>query len=146
MIHALADAAPNLKSLTINSIHDVASQTEVRDQRDLVDAFARFKSLEILVFYGSMDALNVPNAELPSSNPLEHSEQWGTCYAKPAQCRKVASQFMVTCPRLQRLSFPVKSTIPGGDFNKVTYVRSRDSESATFQGFYMIDTSGWWMK
>ncbi|KAG6915593.1 hypothetical protein DXG01_010829 [Tephrocybe rancida] len=145
MIRALAESAPRLKSLTLNSFGGTSSKTSTQAHKEFLDAVANLRLIETLVLSTDMEALYEPNNEaLDNLNPLEHTEAWEQHSLNPVQCRKVATGFMEACRHLRQLSFPFRHN---KGFKTMTYLRTTDgSNAAKFDGFRTIDTSGWWMK
>jgi hypothetical protein len=158
VVRGIAREVPKLRTLTLCSrttvsfedlhvartVTDVICQVNTNDQQNLVDAVASFQQLDTLVVNYDMRALYDFNIESPDPhNPLEHTTFW--LGHSPAQCRKVATMFMAACPSLHRISFPLKTL--ANKRRDLSYVRpnSPDNE-AKLDGFYVIDTSSWWMR
>jgi hypothetical protein len=157
IICSIAQHVPNLRSLALSHFGEnkvslenfyaarmptLYCQVNADDQQKLVDAVSGFQQLDTLVFTFSMTALHEFNSESPDSlNPLEHTEFWSG--RSPAQCRKIATMFMASCPSLRRMSFPF--TTESG-VHPLCYIRpTPQSKVARLDGFYRIDTSSWWM-
>jgi hypothetical protein len=158
IIRSIAQQVPGLRSLTLSSprtvsfenlhyaqtVTDIICQVNIDDQQNLVDAVSSFQQLDTLVVNFDMRALYDSNIESPDPrNTLEHTAFWSG--RSPAQCCKVATMFMAACPSLRRFSFPLKTH--SNKTSDLSYVRpdSQDNK-AKLDGFYVIDTSSWWMR
>ncbi|KAF8069857.1 hypothetical protein FPV67DRAFT_988162 [Lyophyllum atratum] len=142
MIGCIAEHAPGLISLTVTTFVRVASVTTVDDQDKLLQALAGFPCLEILVL-GATDMLSL---YLPANDaPAEHDDSWKRHGLHPVSCGKIATSFIVACPRLHSLTF--WGTAKSASGVPLTYLRSKtEHNTAMFAGFHSVDTSGWWMR
>jgi len=139
IVQNIAENVPNLKSLYLRSHHSRYHITTAHEQQRLVKAVGMLRHLKTLVLNTHMQALYTPNEGSPdATNSLELDPKWVEESLSPAQCRYVTFAFASLSPSLCQLSFPYK----GDEY--LTYLRSADGQMR-FDGFYVLDTTSWWM-
>ncbi|KAG6909880.1 hypothetical protein DXG01_014916 [Tephrocybe rancida] len=149
MLHSLARSSPNLKSLTFTSFGTNTDVIKIDNRPRLVAAVAQFQCLETLVLTTSIETLPRSSESEMNRNiattSQEDQKKWDESSLNPTECLEVASLFTRSTTSLVELSLSFKN---GTNGEKVlTYIRSdSDPREARFDGFYTIDTSGWWMR